>query len=141
MPSLGGFLTSIWHYAGLGSLATAAVATISAVILMFAAYVARGARQDVRYTFAFAMLTTVVVGHHVNSHDMALLFPVLLIFGTAKHQSLWRLAAVALLWCSPLYLLLLSRQALTWMFLPLAVLFAIVAWQMRGPSRVTSALA
>jgi hypothetical protein len=134
MPSLGGFLTTIWNHAGLGHLSGLVILLATAAIVTIAAYLARHAGRDVACTFAFALVTAVLAGHHTNAHDLVLLFPALLVASMRANRLNQRflLGVLALLWCSPLYLFLVERDSLTIMFLPIATLFVILGWQLQS---------
>jgi hypothetical protein len=133
MPSLGGFLsTSLGPIAGAG--ATKLLIMLgSAGMAAAAAYLARYARHDLALTFAFSMTATLLAAYHVNTHDLALLLPALLlaIDRASNRQNLAVLALVALiLGCAPIYILLIGKNLLTLMFWPLLALYLLLARQL-----------
>jgi hypothetical protein len=142
MPSLGGFIASIWRVASGAPLSGVVIVVASAALFVVAAYAAKDARENdaddsLRLTFAFGLVTALLVGHHTNVQDLALLFPALLIAGSTANRLRQprALAVVAILWFSPLYMLLLTRGVLTFMFLPIAALLYVLSRHLRASDR------
>jgi hypothetical protein len=119
----------------------------SAALVALAAYLVWRAQPDWRLAFAFALVSTLLAGYHVNANDLALMFPSLLVAGTWANEDGERasIAVIALLWFSPLYLLLMEKILLTVFVWPMIGLFLVLARQLRRssakPAHSTAAMA
>lgn len=143
MPSAGGFLTTIVASFGNRPVGDFSVLCLSFAIVALGAYLARNARQDLAATLTFASVLAVLAGHHTSPHDLALLFPALVIASMRANSLNNRATAgvLAVLWCSPVYLVLVERNLLAFMFLPTMALFIMLAWQLRSRTGYNSSFA
>ena len=114
MPNLRGVLYLLLH----GNSYVGIVALVSSVgVLLFAAWRCRGAANLLDWKFSLAAVATVLVSYHGLGYDLSMLMlPVLLLanqwFGKGRVRG-WpdflTIAAIALLFFSPLQLVLLMR--------------------------------
>jgi hypothetical protein len=96
----------------------------------------RGPGERFDLFFACATAVSYAVSFHAYDHDMALLFPGLLLAVNAavKVKSTWRLACIALvgaMFFTPLYHSLFSNHVLCLMCVPLVALIFVIAMAAR----------
>jgi Glycosyltransferase family 87 len=118
MPNLRGLAAIFFqdgHFAALSLIAAGSVLLIVLAIWLFRRSERTG---HLELGFSAAVLVTILVSYHAFMYDLALLFlPVLLLFDKARPKlrneilrAPWEsMASVAVLWCTPLLMLLLLR--------------------------------